>query len=1121
MNAHVYCASCKQIKSLVGGPGPAPCPGCGAGLDVPVGEDVFISFSFADDAPARLTAQRLSALQIRYWLAPLFSQVGDDFIVDISAALDKAKVVLLLLSARSANSEWVWREVKYALDRGCAIVPVRLESFTLPSPLTFALGSKVMEDAVGRPFAEALEPIVRQVERKLRSASTSWRSLPLVTPAAEAPVPPSALKGVDHSVPDRYVGPRPFHAGDRKRFFGRQEECVRIIEELRGRSVLVLAPSGGGKSSLINTIVRQTLEETGVQVLQAGRLRGDLPRELNDPGRIRNPCAFFAIWGLSNPVIPAPRQTLAEYLADTRPDLETRRVLVLDQFEEIFTHHERDVRAAFFADLKACLSDDSNLRILFAMRQEHQANFESEVETVLDGNLVPFRIRLDGLSDAAACEVITRPVAEYVAFAPGVAEEIVKHLRTRRTVDERGRQVIMRNETIDLVHLQVVCRRLWLSLPDKTIRVEMRHLEQATGHGESFAEFVSHAIEGFVNETVEKVAAATGFSVELITLGLMKFVGVAGERVTLQMDRERTGRLRNDVVEGLEAEHLLRVETRGAVRWYELSHDLLVEPVQRQRVPGLVDMLAALELLTTMMQKARRDNGGSLAGYFKPHAELLRDCEPFQPRKVLFGDETEFLFRSSLALGDQEAIEPWARRLALDDGPTYGAVLGEALAAPAESIRASAVTALALHPVSSLEPEIVRLACEDVSETVREAAATGVARVEDSAVHRGLLARLRDRNGRDRATDAVAVALTEAERSGDRRFPASYDEVALGTRVRVRVASWRHRLRERIVVPLYVVVPAALLSGIGAGLFKWVPTMFDVGITQPKGSLLMGFYQGFVAGATWGALISLALTVHRILTEREGAPASYLRPVSVIPFAIVSGALSGLAVTMVILGVYQMHTLLDMQWIDSETKFPRFSVEFFREIFMKSRFGWAFVISGTFLALGIAFTANAVVGSKEWKAFLARQTQLAGLRQARDMLVEITRLALPSAWPILVLQLLAAPIAAVIQVPQGDAEAGRDGLFVPALTQRACAALKPTDRGTRDSLSLCLHLSESDRIVRHEGIYWNWWGTFAECGCQITGGFGVVVGMAFGIVLTTKGMSIRAAVHRARPRAAA
>ena len=78
-----------------------------------------------------------------------------------------------------------------------------------------------------------------------------------------------------------YVGPRTFRTEDRPIFFGRERETRELIDTiLSGRITLFYAPSGAGRSSLLNTKVLPGLEDEGFEVLPVGRVSGNSGHEV-------------------------------------------------------------------------------------------------------------------------------------------------------------------------------------------------------------------------------------------------------------------------------------------------------------------------------------------------------------------------------------------------------------------------------------------------------------------------------------------------------------------------------------------------------------------------------------------------------------------------------------------------------------------------------------------------------------------------------------------------------------------------------------------------------------------------------------------------------------------------
>jgi hypothetical protein len=155
-----------------------------------------------------------------------------------------------------------------------------------------------------------------------------------------------------------YVGPRAYEHSDRRNFYGRKREARDLSSLIMAdRAVLFYAPSGAGKTSLLNAQVIPTLEKEGFHVLPAVRVGSDLPPEI-DPQKVENIFVFSALMGLSEEETPAEMlidHTLQSFLlqlfSEEEADLDDRPpILILDQFEEIRDGSLRCDTREIFAD---------------------------------------------------------------------------------------------------------------------------------------------------------------------------------------------------------------------------------------------------------------------------------------------------------------------------------------------------------------------------------------------------------------------------------------------------------------------------------------------------------------------------------------------------------------------------------------------------------------------------------------------------------------------------------------------------------------------------------------------------------------------------------------------------
>jgi conflict system STAND superfamily ATPase/TIR domain-containing protein len=1007
MKTVAFCEPCGKLVSVEVVSGAASCPTCGFLLEGLDGHDVFISYASPDLTVAEGVLHRLHAAGIRGWLAPERIGAGDAFPETIQSALDASRVVVLILSSHAVRSPWVRREITDAISSQRPIVPLRTEEFELPHNWRFLLNIVQWEDGAHDPLGSHLDTLVSRIEAKLREVAARAATKP--TPIAAAPLGERPPEGVRPRV-SPYAGPQPFSPRMGDRFFGRSHEAeslVRLI--MKNRVVLVYAPSGAGKTSLLQTLITQSLEDQGLDVLLNARVGGALPDTVKAK-EIHNIYGYAAVYGLEPARVPDPRSGIADYLRSTTRKPGTRgRVVVFDQFEEIFTqHHERfPDRTAFVNDLVVALEEDPTLRVVFAIRQEYLADIDA-LTASLTAAFEMQRFALRRIDDARALEAITRPAVRYATFAPGVAEALVAQLNTIKVHGFDGVLVERRGEYIEMVHLQIVCQRLWASLPAGTTRIEMAHVERAAGDGKSFADFVVNALDAFYDDTIESVAKSKithehthehgDYPEELIRLGCMKFVTTSSTRTMVQRANGRTGRLPDWIVDQLEKSQLLRSELRGGERWYELSHDRLAEPVGRQRDRRVSALLVAADLLDKIIEKVISERDGTLAGYFGEHHDILVECEPFKSQAGLFADEAEFVLRASLAGGEQ--MGPWAARIRRDYPAVHRAVVAEALGTPADRVRRNAARLLAIDPVPELGEALVRLALSDPDESVRRAAAVSLARLDDAELHRTLFRKLDDPSTRADAQTALAHTRIAA----DQLVPAPIFDALFGQlpgprRAPVQRQARAVRLREGLPLVPIMVVPAALLAAVAAAAYKWLPGMLHFALTQtPDDGAAAGLFHGLIAGMLWAGSIAFGLALYHTVFAREFAPRSYLRPAGALVMGCVIGFLGSVLVVLTIVSVYRIDSLVAMRWLlQREATYSR---AFWLDLFVYTRLGWAHLITGTGLGLAMAIMTNALRASPQWSEFVARQTSINGIAHALAIVKDLTRIAISRAWPL-------------------------------------------------------------------------------------------------------------------------
>jgi WD40 repeat protein len=414
-----------------------------------------------------------------------------------------------------------------------------------------------------------------------------------------------------------YVGPRPFTADDRDVFFGRNQEAIELTALIKAHpETLLYAQSGAGKTSLLFAQVIPTLDtEEEFDVLPPARVRSQESAAIPDE-KITNIYMFNALKDLSDDqlsVVERSQFTLADYLqrrprsalkmtaeevaanSNQNPELRLPRVVVFDQFEEIFTLHPERYkdREDFFTQVGAALAADPFLRVVFSMREDYIAELVPYVD-LLPQNLRT-RFRLERLRKSNAVLAVTRPLetdrakAAARTFAPGAAEMLIDKLMLIKVKAASGDKIEVPGEFVDPVQLQVVCQTLWQKLPPETRIITRENIDTYANVDEALSDFYENSVRKSVavaNRAVQAAHNLTSGDIPIVSEGSVrlwfdqKLITREGKRNMVFREAHSTAGLGNRVVDELENQHLIRVEMRGGEPWYELSHDRFIPPIR-------------------------------------------------------------------------------------------------------------------------------------------------------------------------------------------------------------------------------------------------------------------------------------------------------------------------------------------------------------------------------------------------------------------------------------------------------------------------------------------------------------------------------------------------------------
>ena len=412
---------------------------------------------------------------------------------------------------------------------------------------------------------------------------------------ATAAVPPLALP----APPTRYPGAQPFTDSDlaRKLFSGREQESVTLTHQiLANRLVVLFARSGLGKTSLLNAGVLENLRAKGLLPLMVRLNDLEQGALASLYAHIRNSCASCGI-----EYVPGDDRSLWHFFKTAefwKDDLLLEPVLILDQFEELFTL-QSEARRRIFSDQLSNLArgvqpeskDDEapalalsatppRIKIVLSMREDFLANVEElsdRIPEILDN-----RFRLLPLSRAAAASAIERPSAvEDAALATAPfrigedAKEVILDFLQRRVSTTRSTS----SAQIEPFQLQLICQYLE-ELSQRLPAPPAKRLLSASDIGGEPK--LRHIIKEFYRRQLKSLPLRQRHRVRVLCSESL--ISPGGRRLRMEESEiKRLNGVRADTLRLLVERRLLRAEPSDSGTYYELSHDSLIAPVRASR----------------------------------------------------------------------------------------------------------------------------------------------------------------------------------------------------------------------------------------------------------------------------------------------------------------------------------------------------------------------------------------------------------------------------------------------------------------------------------------------------------------------------------------------------------
>jgi hypothetical protein len=143
--------------------------------------NIFISFASQDHRVAMTLCQALESRGFKCWISGRDIQPGENFQVAIVRAIRQAKIMLLVFTSNSNNSEEMNKELALASQSKLIVVPLRIEDVTPNDAFAYEFATRQWID-----FFADWEFAIEQLAQRISSAT---RDAPLEQPQVEAHPP--------------------------------------------------------------------------------------------------------------------------------------------------------------------------------------------------------------------------------------------------------------------------------------------------------------------------------------------------------------------------------------------------------------------------------------------------------------------------------------------------------------------------------------------------------------------------------------------------------------------------------------------------------------------------------------------------------------------------------------------------------------------------------------------------------------------------------------------------------------------------------------------------------------------------------------------------------------------
>ena len=134
--------------------------------------DVFISHSSKDKVIADAVCAALENAKIRCWIAPRDILPGEKWAGSITKSITNSKIMVLIFSYNSNNSDDVLNELLLAKDAGAIIIPFKIGNILPKGEMEYYLKRTHWLDAMDPPTEKQIQSLVETVKQFIKGSSS-------------------------------------------------------------------------------------------------------------------------------------------------------------------------------------------------------------------------------------------------------------------------------------------------------------------------------------------------------------------------------------------------------------------------------------------------------------------------------------------------------------------------------------------------------------------------------------------------------------------------------------------------------------------------------------------------------------------------------------------------------------------------------------------------------------------------------------------------------------------------------------------------------------------------------------------------------------------------------------